>query len=566
MELSPIKAVELAASKIPGVVSLAQGIPSFDTPSVIKQFVSEQLLTGACDRYSLTTGLQILREEIALSLSPLKYDPDSEIIITVGSIEAISASLLSILAPGDNVIIPSPSYASYQGAVKLARGIPKFVPLDEDRNFDFSLELISDAITPKTRAILISNPNNPTGTIYSSSALKELVELAEKHNLIIISDEVYDQFYYNDHIHQTPASFSKDRVIRVCSFSKSYAMTGWRVGFVHSDKARISNVLKYHDAMVTCAPVVSQYAALAALKYGKDDVKKFQSEFRSRRDRMIKWLDSLSAYLDYQTPQAAYFVFPRIKDSVEFSRDSRAFCERLLNEAKVAVVPGIAFGSSGEGHFRISYGRTPEAIDEGMERIANYLDKKSFKPKPPKPQNAKMSILQLLAKIFIKRNKPFVVGIAGTHGKTTAKRVIRDYLESEGRKVRGGVLSHNTASGLPFSILGINVFLTSSKAKIIFTAILRALFKVERNNILILEYGVSSESEAKVLLSICKPDLLVVFPTDGKDMPGVEELKKSCMNVKSIESTNSYAEAAVEIAKGVNALFSSENRPEISCT
>lgn len=549
MELSPIKAVELAAAKIPNVVSLAQGIPSFDTPAIIKQFVIEQLQSGSCDRYSLTTGLPILREEIALSLSPLSYDPDTEIVITVGSIEAISASLLSVISPGDNVILPAPSYTSYQGAVKLARGIPKFVPLDEDRNFDFSLDLISDAITPKTRAILISNPNNPTGTIYSRNALKGLVELAEKHNLVIISDEVYDQFYYNNHVHETPASFSKERVLRVCSFSKSYAMTGWRVGFVHGDKKRIADLLKYHDAMVTCAPVVSQYAALAALKYGKQSVTEFQQEFRARRDRMIKWLDSLSQYFDYQTPQAAYFVFPRIKDSVELSRDSRAFCHRLLHEAKVATVPGIAFGPSGEGHLRLSYGRTPEAIDEGMERIANYLNKRNVAPKPKRIQSKKNIVVQLLAKLFLKRNKPFVVGITGTHGKTTAKRIIRDYLEQQGKRVRAGVLSHNTAIGMPFSILGINVFLTSSKLKILSTAIFRSLFKVEREHILILEYGVSSLSDAKVLLSICKPDLLVVFPTDGRDREGVEELKRACSNVKDYENTTSYADSAAEIAK-----------------
>lgn len=549
MELSPIKAIELEASKIPGVISLAQGIPSFDTPAIIKQFVIEQLQSGACDRYSLTTGLPILREEIALSLSPLKYDPDSEIVVTVGSIEAISASLLSIIAPGDNVILPAPSYASYQGAVKLAHGIPKFVPLDEDRNFDFSLETIAEAITPKTRAIIISNPNNPTGTIYSNEALRGLVALADKHNLVIISDEVYDQFYYNNHTHETPARFSKERVLRVCSFSKSYAMTGWRVGFVHGDKKRIADLLKYHDAMVTCAPVVSQYAALAALKYGKKSVVEFQQEFKARRDRMLKWLDSLSQYLDYQIPQAAYFVFPRIKDSVELSRDSKAFCYRLLNEAKVATVPGIAFGPSGEGHFRLSYGRTPEAIDEGMERIAGFLNKKKIRPKPNTPQSKKNLFIQFLAKLFIKRNKPFVVGITGTHGKTTAKRVIRDYLEQKGKRVRAGVLSHNTAIGLPFSILGINVFLTSSKLKILSVAIFRALFKVERDHILILEYGVSSSSDAKVLLSICKPDLLVVFPTDGRDREGVEELKRACSNVKDFENTTSYADSAIEIAE-----------------
>jgi hypothetical protein len=184
-----------------------------------------------------------------------------------------------------------------------------------------------------------------------------------------------------------------------------------------------------------------------------------------------------------------------------------------------------------------------------MERIAGFLNKKKIRPRPNTPQSKKNLFIQFLAKLFIKRNKPFVVGITGTHGKTTAKRVIRDYLEQKGKRVRAGVLSHNTAIGLPFSILGINVFLTSSKLKILSVAIFRALFKVERDHILILEYGVSSSSDAKVLLSICKPDLLVVFPTDGRDREGVEELKRACSNVKDFENTTSYADSAIEIAE-----------------
>lgn len=347
-ELSAIKRIELAAAKIPGAISLAQGIPYFNTPDVITDFVCEAIQKHKCDKYTLTTGLPTLREEISLSLAEdkLKYDPESEIIITVGSIEGITASLLALTEPGDEVIVPSPSYASYTGCIYLAGCTPKFSALDEDKNFDFSIEQIEKNITRKTSAILFCSPNNPTGTVYSEKNTLEILKLAEKHDLAVILDEVYKDFYYSGETHFTAASVDsvRNRIVRVCSFSKAFAMTGWRVGFLHADKLLCERILKYHDSMVTCAPVASQYAALAALRYGEPYLKDFIGRLKVKRDYTIEALDKMSPWLDYQLPNAAYFVFPRIKNTVPLSNNSTALAYDILDKAKLALVPGLAFG------------------------------------------------------------------------------------------------------------------------------------------------------------------------------------------------------------------------------
>lgn len=544
MELSPIKAIELAAARTEGAVSLAQGIPSFNTPEIIRNYVIEQIKAGACDKYSLTSGLPELREELAANLKNygLNYDPDSEIIVTAGSIEGITASILSSTNPGDEVIIPSPSYASYAGAIRLARCQPRFVSLDEDKNFDFDVEKIAAAINQKTSAILICNPNNPTGTVYSKESLIRLLELSHKHNLTLITDEVYDQFYYIDHPHLSPAQLpgGRERVIRVCSFSKSYAMTGWRVGFVHGAKEKVSSILKYHDAMVTCAPVVSQYAAIAALRFGAEHVQSFRNEFMRRRDFVLNKLDGLSSFLDYQTPKAAYFVFPRIKDSVPDARDSVKFAYDLLARGKLAVVPGKAFGPSGEGHIRISYGREWKDLEEGMERLKNFLEtrkdhvSKGFTHSNQKPLTWKNYLLRCLAHLYIARHSFKIIGIAGTRGKTTAKRHILSRL-SQNREIRSSILSHNTAYGLPLSIIGISPLNFKSKFSFLFSLFKKALFGRENSKYLILEYGAENLSEADWLLSIVKPNYMVVMPTENKHRLAVETLKSKVEVDKCIE-------------------------------
>lgn len=533
-QLSPIKAMELAASKIPGAISLAQGIPSFNTPLEMREFVIERIRQGACDKYSLTTGLAELREEIASNLAQdgLQYDPDSEIIVTAGSIEGITAALLSVTKPGDEVLLPSPSYASYSGSVYLSRCTPRFFALDEDNNFDFHIENIRQALTRKTRAILYCSPNNPTGTLFSEQQTRELLALAEKHDLAIIIDEVYKDFYYTDDIHFSPVSLSqaRARVIRVCSFSKSYAMTGWRVGFLHADKSLVQPIVKFHDAMVTCAPVASQYGAIAALRFGQKYVAEFREEFRRRRNYVLHTLDGLSHVLDYQTPKAAYFVFPRIKDSAPLARDSHKLAYDILHKVGVAVVPGVAFGPSGESHLRITFGRNRADVEQAMERLASYFSK-TQKSQAELPQPAAMlrepglrramaaSFLALCSRLYLWRTAPMLIGIAGSLGKTAIKRALVDALRRR-YSVRANVLSYNTEIGLPLSVLGLQPPASRWQHMTFpFRVLVRALSGKGSIDIMVLEYGIRSTSDAESLLRVAVPRWLIVSDIATSD-PG----------------------------------------------
>ena len=237
---------------MPGVVSLAQGIPSFDTPEPIKRFVEERLAEGLCGRYSVTPGLPRLREAIAERLSGegMRYDPDGEIIVTAGSIEAIAASLFALIEPGDEVLVVSPTYASYLPAIRLAGGVPRFVPLAEDANFDLDPEAISAAAGRRTRALVLCNPNNPTGTVFSAEQTRRMLAVAERENLVVIADEVYKDFVYGGaRIHSAAMEPSaRDRVIRVCSFSKAYAMTGWRVVHLQDAADQLRGAVQEADA------------------------------------------------------------------------------------------------------------------------------------------------------------------------------------------------------------------------------------------------------------------------------------------------------------------------------
>lgn len=382
INLSPIKTIELLASKIPDVVSLAQGIPSFDTPEVVKKAAFKALNRGAVAKYSLTYGLPELRETIEQKLAEegMFYDFEKEIIVTAGSIEAITASLIAIIESKKNeVILFSPSYTSYAEVVKVSGGKPIFSDLIENDGWRVNFNDLKKKVNSKTAAILFCNPNNPTGTIFPKEDLLKIVELAEKKNFFILSDEVYKDFIYS---HKS-AFFSlaqipelRKRVIRIFSLSKAYAMTGWRIGFLHSDEENIKEILKIHDSLVTCAPVISQYAAMGALDYGEDDLSKFRREFSSRLNLMCDHLDGLKDFFAYQKPIGSYFIFPKIlpmayKALGAKQGDSWDFALKLLEKAKVAVVPGVAFGPSGENHFRISFGRDEKDINEAMKRIKN---------------------------------------------------------------------------------------------------------------------------------------------------------------------------------------------------
>ncbi len=392
--MSPIKEMEIRSTKIPGVVSLAQGIPSFDTPECIKRRAIEAINEGKTARYSLSPGLLELREAIEYDLakSEINYDFENEIIVTAGSIEAITASFLALLEPGDEVLIPDPTYTSYQSAIKTARGVPVFAPLNESDGWSFNIEELKSRITKKTKAILFCNPNNPTSTVYNKEQLLEILQLAEYHDIYVISDEVYRDFIYNDVEFISTGKFSnfRERIVYIFSFSKAYAMTGWRVAFLATDSKIAQKIIGVHDAMVTCAPVVSQWAALAALEMADKEIIQFREKFIERKNKICKHLDEMSEWFSYVKPDSAYFVFPvftekliKWLDKVEIEESSLRsdqknsnswkFSLKILKEAGVTVVPGVAFGPSGENHIRLCFGREDEHIDDAMKRLKKYL-------------------------------------------------------------------------------------------------------------------------------------------------------------------------------------------------
>lgn len=572
IQLSPIKEIELAAARVPGVVSLAQGIPSFDTPEVIKSYVREKLDSGETAKYSLAPGLIELRELVAESLGRegMVYDPDGEIIITAGSIEGISASLLAITEPGDEVILPTPCYASYQQAIRMAGCVPKFAPLNEERNFDLDVDAIARLITPRTAAIFYCNPNNPTGTIYSRAQSLRMMELAERHDLMIITDEVYKDFVFSDEPYFSPAQVEafRSRVVRIFSLSKAYAMTGWRVGYLHSSREVVAEILKVHDTLVTCAPVISQHGAVAALAYGAEALAEFHAAYRRRRDLTLRHLDDLSHIFDYQKPNGAYFVFPRIKDPVPLSEDSRALALDLLERGKVALVPGSAFGPTGESHLRMSFGREEAEIEEAFRRMRHYFEQSqrsgsavlpfagvagehetagvagehetaglnqhaARQPAAPgqpatwgqpgtharrgafrrRSRSLAVRYLSLLARIYLWRRKPRVVAIAGNRGKTVFKRTLLNLLERS-YAVRANPRSYNTEIGLPLAVLGLEINPRDWKdiVKTLGAATLRALLHRERIELLVLELGVRQPGDMAALLRVVHPEWAIVTP------------------------------------------------------
>jgi aminotransferase len=395
--LSPIKEMEIRASKVENVVSLAQGIPSFRTPRCVKRKIIEAMEEGKTDYYSLSPGLLELREAIEYSLSKedIFYDFEKEIIITAGSIEAITASFMAILEPGDEVIIPDPTYASFQEAVKAAKGRPVFAPLDEKRNWAFNIGEIKNKITEKTKAFLFCNPNNPTGTVYTREQLMEILELAQRYGFYVLADEVYRDFIFDGQEFFSIGKFGnfRDRIIFIFSFSKTYSMTGWRVAYLATDQKLAEKILAFHDALVTCAPVASQWGALAALEMADKEKIQFRQKLAQRRKIICRELDRMNNFFYYSMPTSAYYVFPgfslklvkhlekikkerRYSDLKERKKNSLSwiFALELLYKAKVAVVPGEAFGQEGENHIRLCFGRSEKDIIEGLKRIGKYLE------------------------------------------------------------------------------------------------------------------------------------------------------------------------------------------------
>lgn len=372
--LSLIKEMELRGSKIPGVVSLAQGIPSFETNEHIKKAVIEALSLHNIGKYSLSPGLLDLREMIEENLRKdgISYDHYNEIIVTVGSIEGLSAALLAILEKGDEVIIPNPSYAAYAEAVRVAHGTPIFVDLHKNDNWSLPIDALEKVKSAKTKAIIICQPNNPTGHIYPENTIRELAEWAKKNDCYLIFDEVYKDFNYTEKpiFHLAKDSKYRGSTVYLHSFSKAFSMTGWRVGYILACKELAREILKIHDSLVTCAPVISQYAAMAALRFEAELVSDIMIQYRKRREIVRSHFEKLSDFFEFTAPDSGYFFFPKILFKNSGSKNAAI---DILEKAKVNTVPGIAFGPAGEGYLRFCFGRSEEDLNEAFARLKNYL-------------------------------------------------------------------------------------------------------------------------------------------------------------------------------------------------
>lgn len=366
------KIFDLAAT-MDDVISLGIGEPDFDTPMPIIQAGIDALKRGET-HYTSNHGLLSLRQAVSTHLHKLygvEYVPQHEIVMTVGVSEALYLVFSAILNPGDEVIIPTPCFVSYQAEVILAGGEPVEVATYVEDEFNPRIEQIEAAITPRTRIIFIGSPSNPTGAVYNRQFLSDLAALAEKHNLIVISDEIYDRLVYGmKHVCFSSLPGMKERTIVLGGFSKSYAMTGWRIGFVAGPKAFIDGMVRIHQYSVMCAPTVSQYAALAALEIGEPFVQQMYSEYDRRRKLIVTGLNSIG--LPTFEPRGAFYAFPDIRFSGLSDED---FCMRLLQEARVAAVPGNSFGAAGEGFVRVSYATSYEKIEQALDRIGQFVRK-----------------------------------------------------------------------------------------------------------------------------------------------------------------------------------------------
>lgn len=357
-------------SEMKDAISLGVGEPDFDTPWHIREEGIFSLEKGQTF-YTSNAGLKELKIEICNYLERrfnVSYDFKDECMVTVGGSEAIDIALRAMLDPGDEVLIPQPSYVSYPPCTILAGGVPVSIQLEEKDQFRLTKEKLLAAITPKTKVLILPFPNNPTGSIMELEDLKEIAEVIEEHDLYVISDEIYSELTYTGN-HVTIASLPgmKERTVLINGFSKSYAMTGWRLGYACAPKLILQQMLKIHQFAIMCAPTTSQYAAVEALRNGDEDVAEMREAYDERRKYLVKAFNDIG--MDCYEPQGAFYVFPCIK---RFGMSSDEFALKLLEEEKVAVVPGTAFGDCGEGYLRVSYAYSLKNLQRAMARIERF--------------------------------------------------------------------------------------------------------------------------------------------------------------------------------------------------
>ncbi|MBR1443642.1 MAG: aminotransferase class I/II-fold pyridoxal phosphate-dependent enzyme [Firmicutes bacterium] len=360
------------ASTMKDVVSLGVGEPDFDTPWTVRDTAINVLEKGKTT-YTSNSGLIELREEISRYLKntiKTEYDPNGEILVTVGASEGIDLGLRAVIERGDEVLLPEPSYVSYKPCIQMAGGIPVIITTKEENEFRLTAEELKEKITDKTKALILPYPNNPTGAIMEEKDLKAIVEVLKDKDILVISDEIYSELTYGNRKHVSISSFEgmRDKTLVLNGFSKSFAMTGWRLGYAAGPHELIDAMRKIHQYTIMCAPTVSQHAGIEALRNCEKNVENMRKEYDVRRRIMLKGFRDMG--LECFEALGAFYLFPSIKST---GMTSDEFCEKLLERKRVAVVPGTALGDCGEGFIRCSYAYSVNDINHALDRIAEFI-------------------------------------------------------------------------------------------------------------------------------------------------------------------------------------------------
>ena len=356
-----------------GAISLGVGEPDFDTPWHVREEGIYSLEKGRTF-YTSNAGLKELKQEIGKYLKRrmhIDYDYNTEILVTVGGSEAIDIALRAMLNPGEEVLIPQPSYVSYVPCAVLAGGKPVIIELEEKDQFKLTKEKLLEKITPNTKVLILPFPNNPTGAIMEREDLEEIAKVIEEKDIFVISDELYAELTYKgEHVSIAAIPGMRERTVLINGFSKAYAMTGWRIGYAAAPEIILTQMLKIHQFAIMCAPTTSQYAAVEALKNGDEDIARMKKAYNERRKYLMRAFAELG--MDCFEPYGAFYIFPCIK---RFGMSSDEFANRLLQEEKIAIVPGTAFGDSGEGYLRVSYAYSLEDLQKAISRIRRFVDR-----------------------------------------------------------------------------------------------------------------------------------------------------------------------------------------------
>ena len=372
MKSSGIRKFFSIAEEMDNVISLGVGEPDFLTPWHIRQKGIETLERGTT-RYTANAGLLELRKEISAFYKNkyhTEYDPGDEVLVTVGGSEGIDMCIRTLVSPGDEVLIVEPSFVCYKPIVEMCGGVPVIIKTKNENNFRLTAEELKSAVTEKTKLLVLPYPNNPTGAVMRKEDLVAIAKVIRAHNIFVLSDEIYSELTYGDQSHVTIASVTgmKERTVVINGFSKTYSMTGWRLGYALGPKPVIEQMTKLHQYAIMSAPTNSQYAAIEALRNGDADIKKMLDDYDMRRRFTVNAFREIG--LDCFEPEGAFYVFPCIKST---GLSSEKFCEKLIMSKRVAVVPGNAFGDCGEGYIRVSYCYSIDNIKEAVRRIGEFI-------------------------------------------------------------------------------------------------------------------------------------------------------------------------------------------------